>query len=150
VKTGSAKRVREALEGLPGGASAWAGAGATLPPADPNASYKDGSTPLTLACRYGGGRDGTEVARLLIAAGANAALPETSLGFRGETPLFLACEVRETDMRAATLLLLTAPAPAPVQWPFVAPPWRHFSKGCSSRKLLLVLCSARLMIAWLD
>lgn len=110
VKMGSLGRVRESLSG-----------GVTPP--DPNAVFKDGSTPLTLACRYG--KNEPAIVRLLMKAGADPALAEGSMGFtplhvaalsnmtslvgvlvaaapatlnayahRGETPLCLACAVR--------------------------------------------------------
>lgn len=111
IKQGNAAKAAEALRGAPRGG----------PAADPNASFPDGSTPLTLACQHSNNR--LHLVRLLIDQhGADPTVPERSMGYsalhvaavtnstnlvtylvsrapstlnlyadRGETPLLLAC-----------------------------------------------------------
>lgn len=111
LRQGNAARAFEALRGGSRGG----------PAANPNASFTDGSTPLTLACRHSNNK--LDLVRLLVDDhGADPALPERSMGYsalhiaavtdsinlvgflvsrapstlnlyaiRGETPLLLAC-----------------------------------------------------------
>lgn len=97
VMAGSLKRVRQAL----------AGGGAAVPP-NPNALFKDGSTPLTQACLVGckiNKNDAAGIVRLLMEAGADPALAEGSAGF---TPLHVAASCNATSL--VDVLVQAAPA----------------------------------------